>query len=115
MNIRKNLLTFSLAVLMVQFGSAQAANQSPSYPQNKTANFGNICSGATHDPHPSSHHPGTINVTSETTCKGKHVSVITKLFLGDNPKTWKFLKQTSAIQYSLRGWQDLSNYCHFVT
>ena len=94
-----NKVIMTSIIILSLFGGishAQASNGS-SVPANKKIEFGGICAGATHDPHPSSHAPGTINVTSETTCKNEHVSVQTNLYLGDKPKTWKFLVGSIAL------------------
>jgi len=57
----------------------------------KKVQFDKTCFGVTHDPHFSSHVPGTINVISSTTCPGRRVSVETDLFLGDLASSPKFL------------------------
>ena len=62
----------------------------------KSSTFGSSCDGFTHDPHPSSHVAETINVISETICKGHRVSVQTILYLGTNTKTARILANRHA-------------------
>lgn len=99
--MRKAITTALITVLIISHAvnSSSAANKpTPQLPK-KSASFGGGCYGATHDPHPSAHVPGTINVTSETSCKGKHVSVTTDLYLGNIASGLKLLKQNYSFKF----------------
>ena len=94
-----SIALISIVVSALPISISTAANKpTPQLPK-KSVNFGNGCYGATHDPHPSTHVPGTINVTSETSCKGKHVSVITDLYLGDPSVGMKILTQSHDFKF----------------
>lgn len=98
----KNLLAVVLLVCWLvgqPFQALASSTTGPTIPPNKRVDLGNGCFGATHDPHPSSHYPKTINVTSETHCKGNRVSVETFMYQGDNPKSWKLIKRGSVFKF----------------
>ncbi|MEN9324775.1 MAG: hypothetical protein RL414_529 [Actinomycetota bacterium] len=75
----------SFAISILNISQAATLVTEKSIPT-KSSNFGSGCDGFTHDPHPSSHVPETINVISETICKGHRVSVQTILYLGTDLK-----------------------------
>ena len=99
--MKKAISTALISVLILSHAVSRssAANKPTPRLPTKSASFGGGCYGATHDPHPSTHVPGTINITSETSCKGKHVSVITDLYLGDIASGLKFLKQNYSFKF----------------
>ena len=99
--MKKVISTALISVLILSHAvsSSSAANKPTPRLPTKSASFGGGCYGATNDPHPSTHVPETINVTSETSCKGKHVSIITDLYLGDIASGLKLLKQNYSFKF----------------
>ena len=88
--VRKFSILFITSLLTMPLNSGAEASRffSKQYPSPnptkiiKSAKFSGVCAGVTHDPHHSTHFPGTINVISSTSCQGRRVSVETDLYLG---------------------------------
>lgn len=107
--MKKSLIisTFLSAVLVLMsdvsyadLNISKGSSTSSWGPVVKTLEFNKICIGATHDPHYSAHVRGTINVVSNTRCKGRQVSVETHLYLGSIQNKGKHLANSFKSNFS---------------
>ena len=79
----------SLVTLLLVTCETNSAHPLSFHAQFPSDSLGLDCAGWTHNPHLSTHFPGTINVTAETRCPGKEVYVNTTLIV----RRWFFISK----------------------